>query len=86
MPLSLSKSKKNQPYQFWWVWLGYLSLFALSIPWYLEKGSRPQIWLGLPHWVVISLAAVIGVAVFTVFVIHRTWREDEAVSPEAKHE
>lgn len=72
-----NKSRKHQPHQFWWVWLGYLCLFALSVPWYLRKGSRPEIWLGLPHWVVISLAAVVGVAVFTVFVIYRTWREDD---------
>jgi hypothetical protein len=60
-----------------WIWLVYVLLFGASIPWYLPKGSSPRIWLGLPHWVVISLLATIGIALFTVFVVHRYWRETE---------
>ena len=36
-----------------------------------------QLWLGLPHWVVISLLATLGVAVFTAFVVRRFWPDEE---------
>ena len=55
-----------------WIWIVYILLFALSIPWYL-RDPAPRIWLGLPHWVVLSLAAVVAVALFTAFVTWRCW-------------
>ena len=33
--------------------------------------------IGLPYWVVISLAATLGVAVFTAIVVHKYWPETE---------
>lgn len=56
-----------------WIWAVYVLLFAASVPWYLPAGSPPRIWLGLPHWVVISLAAYLAVAVFTAWVVARYW-------------
>lgn len=56
-----------------WIWAVYLFLFAASVPWYLPAGSPPRLWLGLPHWVVISLAAYLAVAVFTAWVVARYW-------------
>lgn len=58
-----------------WVWAVYLVLFGASVPWYLPDGPL-RIWFGLPHWVVISLAATGAVAVFTAFVVHRLWPEE----------
>ena len=58
-----------------WIWYVYLLLFAVSVPWYLPTNAPLRIWLGLPHWVVISLLASFGVAVFTAFVVHRLWPE-----------
>lgn len=60
-----------------WVWLVYVLLFGAAIPWYLPAGRAPQIWFGLPHWVVISLLATIGIAGFTAFVVHRYWSDDD---------
>ena len=59
-----------------WIWPVYVVLFALSVPWYLPGDGPLRIWLGLPHWVVLSLAATAGVAVFTAFVVHRLWPEE----------
>ena len=59
-----------------WIWPVYVVLFALSVPWYLPGDAPLRIWLGLPHWVVLSLAATAGVAVFTAFVVHRLWPEE----------
>ena len=39
--------KSNQLSQRWWIWLVYLLLFAVAIPWYLPKSSVPVIWRGL---------------------------------------
>lgn len=59
-----------------WIWVVYATLFALSIPWYLPEIDPVPIWLGVPYWVVICLAACLAIASFTAFVIHRYWRED----------
>ena len=56
-----------------WVWAVYVALFGASVPWYLPADGPLRIWLGLPHWVVISLAATAAAAVFTAFVVHRLW-------------
>ena len=58
-----------------WIWGVYAALFVLSVPWYIPANAPLRIWLGLPHWVVISLLAYLGVAVFTVFVVQRLWPE-----------
>jgi len=58
-----------------WIWLVYAGLYGLSIPWYLPSGGHPAIWLGLPHWVVLSLLATAATAGFTAFVVWRRWPE-----------
>ena len=65
----------------WWIWLVYVALFALSIPWYLPADEAPALWLGLPYWVVLSLLAVFGVACFTAWVIWRYWPDEDEDAP-----
>ena len=60
----------------WWIGGVYLVLFGLSVPWYLPTSDTVRTWLGLPYWVVVSLAASVGVALFTAFVAVRHWPED----------
>ena len=66
-----------------WIWAVYIALFGASVPWYLPAGRPLTLWFGLPHWVVISIAASLGVALFTVFVVSRFWSEtaDDASPP-----
>lgn len=59
----------------------YLALFSLSVPWYLPAGP-PRLWFGLPHWVVLSLLAMVAVALFTVWVVHRYWQDADLEGPE----
>ena len=59
-----------------WIWPVYVVLFGASVPWYLPADAPLRIWFGLPHWVVLSLAATAGVAVFTAFVVHRLWPDE----------
>ena len=56
-----------------WIWAVYIFLFAASVPWYLPAGGPLRLWFGLPHWVVISLAACLAIAVFTAYVVTRYW-------------
>ncbi|MDJ0655649.1 MAG: hypothetical protein QNJ40_15905 [Xanthomonadales bacterium] len=56
-----------------WIWLIFLALFALSVPWYLPKSDQPPLWLGLPYWVVLSLLACLAIAIFTAWTIGRYW-------------
>lgn len=65
-----------------WIWAVYVVLFAASVPWYLPAGSPARLWLGLPHWVVISLAAYFAVAVFTAWVVSRYWFVPEDDDPD----
>ena len=66
----------------WWIALVYLILFAFSVPWYLPAtgDSEVPLWLGLPYWVVLSIAGNVAVAAFTAFVVTRYWPEDVASS------
>ena len=57
-----------------WVWVCYLALFALSVPWYLPAEGPPELWFGIPHWVVLSLGACVAIAMFTALVVLRLWR------------
>ena len=59
-----------------WIWAVYAALFAASVPWYVPDGPL-RIWMGLPHWVVLSIAAVAGVGLLTVFVVRRYWPDDD---------
>jgi hypothetical protein len=59
-----------------WIWPVYAALFAASVPWYVPDGPL-RIWMGLPHWVVLSIAAIAGVALFTVFVVRRYWPDED---------
>lgn len=58
-----------------WVWAVYSVLFAVSIPWYVPADAPPRIWLGMPHWVAISLGAVLAIALFTAVVVPRYWND-----------
>jgi len=71
--MQIKKTNHNR-----WILLVYILLFAISIPWYLPKGKIPQIWYGLPDWVVISLSATFAIATFTAFVIRYYWDETES--------
>ena len=57
----------------WWIGLVYVVLYALSVPWYLPAIDPVPIWLGLPFWVVLAVAANLAVALFTSLVVVRTW-------------
>ena len=69
--------QRREPIHHGWTWLVYALLYAASVPWYLPAGASPKIWLGLPHWAMISLLSIAGIAIFTAFVIHRFWDDSD---------
>ncbi len=73
----LKRPKNPEPSSTGWIWIVYVALFVLSIPWYLPGESPPSIWLGLPYWVWISLSVTLVIALFTVFVIRCYWLKGE---------
>jgi hypothetical protein len=61
-----------------WIWGVYIVLFAISIPWYLPADATPELWLGLPYWVVVSLGACLAIACFTALAVRLVWSDDES--------
>ena len=68
---------EREPRRVRWVWLVYLLLYAVTIPWYWPAGFRGPLVAGFPLWVAVSLAGVATLAGWTGWVIHRYWREAE---------
>ena len=62
-----------EPRRIRYIWLVYLLLYALAIPWYWPEGYRGPLILGFPLWVAVSLGAVLLLAAWTVWVIRRYW-------------
>ena len=58
-----------------WVWMVYVALFTLSIPWYLPANIEMNLVLGLPLWLIGCILAVFLMACFTIFIINRYWKE-----------
>lgn len=59
------------------VWLVYILLYAVAIPWYWPEGYRGPLILGLPTWTVVTLGATLALAAWTAIVIYRFWDEGD---------
>jgi hypothetical protein len=56
----------------WWVCLVYLSLLAAGIPWYWPQDDI-TVWLGMPAWVVVAIAASLAASLFTAWLLSHPW-------------
>ena len=65
----------REPRKVRWVWLVYLLLYAIAIPWYWPAGYRGPLVAGFPLWVVVTLSAVLLLACWTAWVIAHYWRD-----------
>jgi hypothetical protein len=68
---------RSEPRKVRWIWLVYLVLYEVAIPWYWPDKYVGPIVLGFPLWVATTLSAIFVLAVWTAFVIHRFWRVDD---------
>ena len=70
-PVRLPREPLRHP----WLFVLIAVLFALSIPWWSGEG-RPAVVLGLPSWVVVSLACCFAVSCLTAYAVLRLWGDD----------
>ena len=49
----------REPRKVRWVWLVYLLLYVITIPWYWPAGYRGPLVAGFPLWVVVTLCGVL---------------------------
>ena len=66
---------QQEPRKKGWVWLVYLLLFAVAIPWYWPPSYRGPLVAGLPMWVAVTVVSVALLAAWTAFVITRYWKD-----------
>lgn len=70
---------RQEPRKKRWIWLVYLVLFAVAIPWYWPPSYRGALVAGLPMWVAVTIGSIVLLAGWTVFVITKYWIDpDEA--------
>lgn len=58
------------------VWVGFLILLALDVPWYLPSSAQAPV-LGIPAWVLVCLGVNAALACYTAWVIRRCWGEED---------
>ncbi|MDF1861386.1 MAG: hypothetical protein P1U87_14315 [Verrucomicrobiales bacterium] len=58
-----------------WIWVVYLCLFVIAVPWYWPADSR-QILFGFPLWVVVSIATSFVISCYTAWLFLTRWPED----------
>jgi len=73
----LNPKKSFSPFPHW-VWIGFLVLLALCVPWYFpSKGAAiPYIW-GFPLWGAVMVGQAFLLAVFTAYVYLKVWTSKE---------
>ena len=77
---------QREPRRRAWIWLVYLVLFAVAVPWYWPESFRGPLVGGLPLWVAVTVGSIFLLAAWTAFVITRYWvdldDEEGATLPE----
>ena len=63
-------------YLSWRTWAVYAVLFGVAIPWYWPAEDARML-LGLPLWVVVSVAGSCGISCFTAWLWLAHWPVDE---------
>ena len=76
-PATEVEGLRDEPRRHPLIWVVYLLLLAIAVPWYWPTGYRGPLVLGLPLWAAVSLGAVVLMALWTAFVIRRWWREED---------
>lgn len=59
-----------------WIWITFLVLFLVAVPWYWDRESE-AVFLGFPVWVVISVFVSLLISIFTACVFLTRWPDDE---------
>jgi len=63
-------------YLSWRIWSVYAVLFGIAVPWYWPAEDARML-VGLPLWVVVSVAGSFGISCFTAWLLVARWPADE---------
>ncbi len=68
-------------YLSWRIWLTYLFLFAVAIPWYWQwfPAAKSALCFGLPLWVCVAIAGSFVISCFTALLLLRPWPDENRV-------
>jgi len=56
----------------WPLWITYLILLAVGVPWYWPEGST-TLWFGLPAWAVTAMVASAAISLLTAVALWHPW-------------
>ncbi len=71
--------RRSRPGHAGWTCLIYAALAAVGIPWYWPADDA-RIWLGMPAWVVVAIAASAAASAWTAVLLWRPWPGEEPSS------
>ena len=61
-----------------WIWVLTVLILLASIPWYLPKGSIGFVLLGVPYWMLISVAFTLIMCGYVSWLCFTQWDVVEA--------
>lgn len=67
------KPSYKEPIQFKKMWLIFIIIALVSVPWYFPEGAIQSVILGFPLWGFISLVASIALSIFLGYFINNCW-------------
>jgi len=67
-----------------WIWVLTVLILLASIPWYLPKGSIGFVLLGVPYWMLISVAFTLIMCGYVSWLCFTQWDVVEAEEEEAR--
>lgn len=77
-------SMQQAPFHKIWIWIVYLILLVIGVPWYWQAGNTAIIF-GMPGWVFIAIVTSVTVSCFTSWLWFTGW-QDEDENGEGSHE
>ena len=84
LPVMAAASSRPKGYLDKRIWLAYLVLFTISVPWYWDSESEALI-AGIPAWVATTVVTSIFICLLTAWLLARRWPEGEP-SDHGRHE
>jgi hypothetical protein len=69
-----------------WIWIVLAIIMLASIPWYLPTGSIGFVWMGIPAWMLVSVAFTLLMSAYVAWLCFTQWdvaeTEEEANRPD----
>ncbi len=56
------------------VWLGFILIYLLAVPWYFPTGSWKPLIMGFPYWGFAVLIATLALSIYYAYVVLYRWK------------